>query len=593
MMEILCLNMKNMKMGTKLAIVYTVMILFIIGVGVLGFYKYSRSEIFQEGVENLSQMAQSAMGEADGRLNNMNQAAIEVLVDNSFVNKWEDYIKNPKKSTQIEVRRILTKAYKDRSDIRRISVYDENGNYVTTGKYHTSQEKVKEYVKNMKEEGVLKDNLGSIFRGPSLDFWNLSTGVKIIREIVPVKNKKGKVTGYLEIQQNSFYMDEICDIRWGKKKLQSILFGNNENAVLYSKENDESVKKYGDLTKQYVNYQETEKEIISTAASNYYTCRMVIILPKNILFAQLGKNMQLIFLVSGILIILTGGYLVFATKQITKPIYMLIRKMADTDISNISEPVNKTSVNWESRILEESFDDMRRRLQSAIEKKKKMTEVQTKTLFSILQSEISPHFLYNTLGSIANMCETGKNEEAADACYSLTEIMRYASKFSVSEVTLHEEIQNLKSYFSIMKSRYRQRFEYEMEIDEDALDFMIPKLTLQPLVENGIKYSLLEKEVVFVKVFLVRFNGDIIIEIKDNGIGISKEDAEKVRDRIERFENDNGSKEITENIQIGGMGLSGTLIRLSIYFGNRFSYELLRNNDEGGTTIVLKIQEDR
>ena len=585
--------MKNMKMGTKLAIVYTVMILFIIGVGVLGFYKYSRSEIFQEGVENLSQMAQSAMGEADGRLNNMNQAAIEVLVDNSFVNKWEDYIKNPKKSTQIEVRRILTKAYKDRSDIRRISVYDENGNYVTTGKYHTSQEKVKEYVKNMKEEGVLKDNLGSIFRGPSLDFWNLSTGVKIIREIVPVKNKKGKVTGYLEIQQNSFYMDEICDIRWGKKKLQSILFGNNENAVLYSKENDESVKKYGDLTKQYVNYQETEKEIISTAASNYYTCRMVIILPKNILFAQLGKNMQLIFLVSGILIILTGGYLVFATKQITKPIYMLIRKMADTDISNISEPVNKTLVNWESRILEESFDDMRRRLQSAIEKKKKMTEVQTKTLFSILQSEISPHFLYNTLGSIANMCETGKNEEAADACYSLTEIMRYASKFSVSEVTLHEEIQNLKSYFSIMKSRYRQRFEYEMEIDEDALDFMIPKLTLQPLVENGIKYSLLEKEVVFVKVFLVRFNGDIIIEIKDNGIGISKEDAEKVRDRIERFENDNGSKEITENIQIGGMGLSGTLIRLSIYFGNRFSYELLRNNDEGGTTIVLKIQEDR
>ena len=148
------------------------------------------------------------------------------------------------------------------------------------------------------------------------------------------------------------------------------------------------------------------------------------------------------------------------------------------------------------------------------------------------------------------------------SCYSLTEIMRYASKFSVSEVTLHEEIQNLKSYFSIMKSRYRQRFEYEMEIDEEALDFMIPKLTLQPLVENGIKYSLLEKEVVFVKVFLVRFNGDIIIEIKDNGIGISEEDAEKVRDRIKRFENDNSSKEITENIQIGGMGLSLSLIHI-------------------------------
>ena len=152
--------------------------------------------------------------------------------------------------------------------------------------------------------------------------------------------------------------------------------------------------------------------------------------------------------------------------------------MADTDISNISELVEETWANWESKILENAFNNMKSRLRYAIEKEKKMTEVQTKTLFSILQSEISPHFLYNTLGSIANMCETGKNEEAADACYSLTEIMRYSSNFAVSEVTLHEEIQNLRSYFSIMKSRYRQRFEYEMEIDEDILDFMIPKLTL-------------------------------------------------------------------------------------------------------------------
>lgn len=339
-------------------------------------------------------------------------------------------------------------------------------------------------------------------------------------------------------------------------------------------------------------YQKTEEEIIATASSNYYTCRMVVVLPKEILFFQFRKNMQILFAAAGVLILLTGCYLIFATKRIMNPIYALIGKMADTDISNISELVEETWANWESKILENAFNNMKSRLRYAIEKEKKMTEVQTKTLFSILQSEISPHFLYNTLGSIANMCETGKNEEAADACYSLTEIMRYSSNFAVSEVTLHEEIQNLRSYFSIMKSRYRQRFEYEMEIDEDILDFMIPKLTLQPIVENGIKYSLLEKEVVVVKVFLVRFDGDIIIEIKDNGVGISEEDAKKVRQRIEKFQNDDGTKEITENIQIGGMGLSGTLIRLSIYFGERFSYELLRNNDEGGTTIVLKIRED-
>lgn len=584
--------MKNMKMGTKLAMAYAGIILFVIGISVTAFYRYSRQEILQEGMENLLQIVQSAMGEADGRLNNMNQAAIQVLVDSSFTEKWESYTETPEVALEKSVRRILTKAYKDRSDIRRISVCNEDGDYVTTGKYETSREEVKEHVREIKKECDLEKGGSGGFRGPTPDFWNPDTGVRVISEVIPVKNKKGEITGYLEVQQNYFYMEDICDIKWGKKKLQSILLGNGGESVLYAEQQDGSAEKYAELTKQYVNYKEADNEIIATAPSNYYTCRMIVVLPKEILFFQFRKNMQLLLAGSGILILLTGCYLVFATKRIMNPMYALIGKMANTDISNISEPIKETATNWESQILENAFNNMRSRLQYAIEKEKKMTEVQTKTLFSILQSEISPHFLYNTLGSIANMCETGKNEEAADACYSLTEIMRYASNFAASEVTLHEEVQNLRSYFSIMKSRYRQRFEYEMEIDEDVLDFMIPKLTLQPIVENGIKYSLLEKEVVVVKVFLVRFDGYIIIEIKDNGSGISEEDAEKVHQRIEKFQDDDGAKEITENIQIGGMGLSGTLIRLSIYFGERFSYELLRNNDEGGTTIVFKIRED-
>ena len=104
--------MKNMKMGTKLAMAYAAMILLVIGAGVTGFYRYSRQEIFQEGVENLLQIARSAMGEADGRLNNMNQAAIQVLVDSSFAGKWESYTETPEEELEKPVRRILTKAYK-------------------------------------------------------------------------------------------------------------------------------------------------------------------------------------------------------------------------------------------------------------------------------------------------------------------------------------------------------------------------------------------------------------------------------------------------------------------------------------------------
>lgn len=583
--------MKNLKMSTKLSAVYAVMILLVVSTGVFGFYRYSEQEIFQEGVENLSQMADSAMGQADGRLNNMNQAMIEVLTNGEFLEEWERFCREKEEESAEKLRRILTYAYKDRTDIRRISVYDPKGNYVTTGKHEVSTGLVQKHADQLLSDYDFAALKGSVFLGPRLDFWEPSTEVSVISEVTPVRNKENRIVGYLEVQQNQFYMKNICDIKWGKKQLVSAVFWGSEGKILFSNVAGNDVKKYAELTEQYVDYQETKTEIIATAWSNYYTCRMVTVLPKNILFQQLNKNMQVLAAAAGVLIILTGGYLFWATRLIMRPINLFVKKMAQTDLSNIAEPDRETTMNWETQILSDAFGDMKNRLQMAIAKEKQMTDVQTKTLFSILQSEISPHFLYNTLGSIANMCEAGNTEEAADACYSLTEIMRYSSNFSVSEVTLHEEVENLKSYFAIMKSRYRQRFEYELQSDEEVLDFMVPKLTLQPIVENAIKYSLLEKETVIVKVLMVCFDGHIIIEVKDNGVGISEADARKVQRRIEEFQSGDHAKEITDNIQIGGMGLSGTLIRLSIYFGEAFSYELLRNNDEGGTTIVLKIGE--
>ena len=218
--------------------------------------------------------------------------------------------------------------------------------------------------------------------------------------------------------------------------------------------------------------------------------------------------------------------------------------------------------------------------------------VQTKTLFSILQSEISPHFLYNTLGSIANMCQEGQGEAAAEACYDLSDILRYSSDYKSAEVSIQEEIRNLHAYLSLMKTRYRQRLEYEITADEDTFFFLIPKLTLQPLVENGIKYSLMEKETVVIQVFVVMVGPELILEVKDNGCGISEEALEIIRQRLDEIQDAEAFEKISNQIQIGGMGLSGTLIRLSIFFGEDFSWQVTRTNDEDGTTIMIKINTE-
>ena len=241
----------------------------------------------------------------------------------------------------------------------------------------------------------------------------------------------------------------------------------------------------------------------------------------------------------------------------------------------------------ETEILITSFESMASRLQEALERQKKMESVQNKALFDALQSVMGPHFLYNSLGGIANMCEQGENEEAADACYSLTEILRYAADYEDTEVTIGDEMDNLRSYLSIMKSRYRQRLEYEIYMDEECKYLLIPKLTYQPLAENAIKYSLIERETVVLKVSTICRDGKVVVKIADNGSGITEEAAKKIRNRLKEFTEEEVELYTSAKVQFGGMGLSGTLIRLSLFYGDGFWYELDSQNEEGGTSILF------
>ena len=143
---------------------------------------------------------------------------------------------------------------------------------------------------------------------------------------------------------------------------------------------------------------------------------------------------------------------------------------------------------------------MTARLKDNLETMNKMNALHVSTLFSTLQREIQPHFLYNTLGSIAYLCDSGKSEEAVKACFDLSDILRYASSYATSVVSVEDEIQNLEAYFSIMKARYRQRLSYSIACEREAAGYSLPKLTLQPLAENAIKYSLAEIEEVVIKI---------------------------------------------------------------------------------------------
>lgn len=587
------MKIKKHKVTTKLAISYaSIIVVLIIGVSIL-FYENDKRNIYRNGISNADQLVKSAISQVDSRINDLEQTTIDVLGDNKFLPAWQAFAAGRTPADQKCVSRILCAAYKNKSDIRRVAVFNRDGSYVCTGHYAATAENVAArfaYIRSLNQTNRLNTKN---FLKPHRDFWDRSSGITVVSECKPIISTDNTVIGYVEVQQNISYLKQICQLHFNGQPLDTMIWFGPNDELFYSDVRRHRSPAYLETiqaqTRQYSSFQVSGGSYIFTQPSNQYEGRVVAVIRKEILFKQLGDVRTIVILVALGLILFTLGYTLVVTRVIMRPIHTFVNFISHVDLLQENSCRNMVVKDKETAILMKSFNDMTARFQEAIKARKKLEEVQTKTLFGALQSEMSPHFLYNTLGSIANMCELGENEKAADACYSLTEILRYASDYINNEVCIAEEIGNLQSYLAIMQSRYRQRLIYEFRVDEDTSHFIIPKLTYQPLVENAIKYSLLEQEQVLVKIYTVLFGDQMIIEIKDNGCGISPADDRKIREKVDDYQHRRNTTEVLERIKFGGLGLVGTLIRLTIFFGEDFSYKLLNNNDEGGTTIVLNI----
>ncbi len=583
--------MKHYRMSTKLSITFAVFLISLVGILSVSFYSYNRNSIYKESISNLKQVSSTALLQLDSRLTAMEQVAVDSLTDKNlmiYLNTVRSNIGDVKEAED-GIKRILTRAYKNKTDIRRVTVFLENGFYISTGKTNAETADVIKKLEFLKANYNLSGMNNRCFIKSHLDDWDKDSHVLIVSEIKPIKNNNMDIIGYIEVQQNIMYIDKACKLMLNDHALNILIFMDSDDKLLYASNpmKQEFITEVKNFTREYRKVRESNSAVYITESSNYYPCRMVLVAEKSILFKSMNEILRGIILAAFVLIGFTFAYILFVTKRIMRPINLFIKRMEHTDIENFSLKSNDVILDVETEILTKAFEKMTFRLKESLNTQKKLQDLNTKTIFNILQSEISPHFLYNSLGGIANMCENGENEAASDACYSLTEILRYASNYAVSEVSIKDEIDNLNSYMKIMKSRYCERLNFTIHTEVNSYPLILPKFTFQPLVENAIRYSLIEKEQIEIRVITQLIKNTLEIRVEDNGFEISEDMKSRIKEKLERFINDD--ENIYEEIKFGGMGLGGTLIRLSIYFKNRFSYELT-GNINGGTTIILKIQ---
>lgn len=207
-------------------------------------------------------------------------------------------------------------------------------------------------------------------------------------------------------------------------------------------------------------------------------------------------NVELVELKRYLLIVISALILVstliasIVSQTISSPLKKLIREMRQVEVGNFGGMV-KVSSYQEINILVASFNRMVRRIEELIERVKLSTVSEKNAELHALQSQVNPHFLYNTLDMIYWMLDEEGNEQLGELVLSLSSMFRYSSQWEDgADVSLSEELEQIGHYLKIISIRLEGRLVIVTDIDECWLNIRVPKMTVQPVIENAVKHGL-------------------------------------------------------------------------------------------------------
>ena len=259
------------------------------------------------------------------------------------------------------------------------------------------------------------------------------------------------------------------------------------------------------------------------------------------------------------------------SRSITRPVTEILGNVKEVGRGNfeISE-ISADSMEIEE--LDAGIRRMAEKIQHLLENVKREEEMQHLTQLQLLQAQINPHFLYNTLDTIIWLIEGGQSDDAVEMISSLSVFFRTSLSKGKDVIPLSEEKRHTISYLEIQQSRYRDILEFEIHIPEDFGGIMVPKLTLQPLAENALYHGIKNKRGGGKILIEGEKDGkDLILRVTDNGQGMPAERLQEIQEAIRTGER-------------AGFGLSAVAERLRLYYGDGYGMKI--KSEEGKGTIV-------
>lgn len=283
------------------------------------------------------------------------------------------------------------------------------------------------------------------------------------------------------------------------------------------------------------------------------------------------------------LVVLVSISLTRSTRRLTEK----VRQMPVGKIIAVQDPSKyltcvTSARDAEIHVLESSFNEMLTALNLSAQNEIALHESILQSRLKALQTQINPHFVYNTLNIISAKSMENGNEEVTDICDQFAQMLRYSTDTRSETATLADELQQVQRYLLLYKARYEDHLTYAIDVSKNMLGLVLPKLTLQPLVENALTHGYdASVEVQHVEIIGSSDSNQFCLTIRDNGVGFSPDKLQELSHEIEMIESNSSSVLSTSE----HIGLINTCQRLHYYSKGTISIRL--SNENGGVVRVI------
>lgn len=572
--------MKKLGFLQKQVLIYSLLILIFMAILILWTHSYIMNISLTQSATSQEQLANSSLSQVDGYLDQMLLIATEVAHDTEIERIMETLYKRDNSDAEnhfsqspeetANLQKLLDRHNEIKNPVCSIDIYNRRGDYVTTNPaYHFSLIH-RDWYFDFLDLAFVRDAREFIMMGPTLGESDLPPAdERFIYMIMPIKSRDGgEFYGYVEVfqQLGSLYAQLDFD---QESTTDIYLFYEVDGQPAGQIYPDPAQHPFPDL--QDGHYHKTQLQ-------SSYGWFVILLQDQSEFLAPYRQMLVYLYLGSLALFLLLLACVYLLVQHTNKPILALSRRVREATLTNLpGGPVSGATD--EVKELEQSVDSMMQRLKASV-------TLEQQAYLKALQAQMDPHFLYNCLSTISALGAEADVEVIPRFCLHLAAMLRYETTYQNDLVTLADELGNVRDYLTLMKIRYEDNISYEIDADDALLTLPLPRLVLQPLVENCFSHGFQGvKPPWHLTLRAFREDGQWVIAIADNGAGFDQDRLDRLRAQVERLMQD--LKSGTANLQIGGLGLASTIVRLRLMSAQQTDFSITPNTPTG-TVVTLR-----